>query len=213
MYIYKITNLVNNKIYIGLSTKSVEESMCYFGSGRLINEAILKYGKENFHKEIIEDNVTDFEKLKNREIYWIDSFKSHVDFDNYNLTLGGDGVLGFKPTKETKKILSKKTSNSNKERWKDPEYRNNMLNHLHNRSIESREKVGNSLRGIPKSDMARKNMSIAKKGKPQSDKAKESQRIVQSGMKYYYNPVTKVKTRSKEELPYPWIKSSARTIH
>ena len=213
MYIYKTTNSINNKIYIGLSSKSVNESTNYYGSGRLINEAIIKYGRENFHKEIIEDNIEDFEQLKNREIYWIETLKSHVSFDNYNLTLGGDGVLGFTQTKETKKILSKQTSTRNKRNWEDPEYRANMLNHLHNRSIEIKEKVGNSLRGIPKSDEARKNMSIAKKGKPQSNKAKEAQRIVQSGMKYYYNTETKVKTRSKEELSYPWIKSSARTIH
>ena len=47
MEIYKITNLINNKIYIGKDTTSDPN---YFGSGLLINRAFKKYGKENFTK-------------------------------------------------------------------------------------------------------------------------------------------------------------------
>ena len=139
MYIYKITNLINGKIYVGLSTKTVEESINYYGSGRLINEAIDKYGKENFCKEILEDNIKDLELLKNREIYWIDSLKSHVHFDNYNLTLGGDGSLGLSPSAEWRKKISDGIKNSpkysaskeimsekSKERWKDHAYKAKM---------------------------------------------------------------------------------------
>jgi hypothetical protein len=51
-YIYKITNLVNKKIYIGVhQTKNLNDE--YFGSGMLLNRAIKKYGKEFFSREII----------------------------------------------------------------------------------------------------------------------------------------------------------------
>jgi hypothetical protein len=50
--IYKITNLINNKIYIGKHiTKDKNDD--YMGSGKLITRAIEKYGLENFKKEII----------------------------------------------------------------------------------------------------------------------------------------------------------------
>lgn len=46
-YIYKTTNLINNKIYIG-QHKSDRFDESYFGSGKLLKQAIQKYGKENF---------------------------------------------------------------------------------------------------------------------------------------------------------------------
>ena len=50
MQIYKITNLINGKIYIGQDSN---DRLDYFGSGLLIKRAIKKYGKENFNKQII----------------------------------------------------------------------------------------------------------------------------------------------------------------
>jgi hypothetical protein len=87
MQIYKITNLVNNKIYIGKDTTSDPN---YFGSGLLINRSLTKYGKENFIKEII-DTTDDYDELSKKEIYWIEKYNStHLEI-GYNISSGGDG--------------------------------------------------------------------------------------------------------------------------
>ena len=49
-YIYKVTNLITNKIYIGQKKSSVFLDTKYLGSGVLIRKAVAKYGKENTDK-------------------------------------------------------------------------------------------------------------------------------------------------------------------
>lgn len=68
-YFYKLTNQINGKFYYGIrsTNKEIEEDY-YFGSGSAIRNAIRKYGKENFIKEIIADyptrkEVSDHEKM------------------------------------------------------------------------------------------------------------------------------------------------------
>lgn len=94
-YIYKTTNLVNGKIYIGKhSTKKVRDTQLldesYFGSGIKLNKAINKYGLENFTVEILEwcDSK---DELNIREKYWISSLNARDYNVGYNLASGGDG--------------------------------------------------------------------------------------------------------------------------
>ena len=53
MYIYKTTNLLNDKIYIGKKVYRKKDDNWYLGSGIYLNRAIKKYGRENFKKEIL----------------------------------------------------------------------------------------------------------------------------------------------------------------
>ena len=109
MIIYKTTNLINCKIYIGLDTKNNQN---YFGSGLHIGRAIKKYGKINFKKETI-DTANSFEELCKKEIYWINELNSLYP-NGYNLTKGGVGSFGRKASEETKrKIGNSKINNKN----------------------------------------------------------------------------------------------------
>lgn len=86
--IYKITNLINNKIYIG-KHETFDINDDYMGSGKLIVAAIKKHGKDSFKKEILYvcdtyDEATEKEK----NIVNIDFIN---DESSYNLRLGGDG--------------------------------------------------------------------------------------------------------------------------
>lgn len=84
-YIYSIVNQINDKFYIG--RRSTDKSPLeddYFGSGgKHFKNALKKYGKENFVKEIIEF-CPDFETLKEREIYWINLLQSYKEDIGYN---------------------------------------------------------------------------------------------------------------------------------
>lgn len=91
-FIYKITNKVNNKIYIGQTRYTVEFRWRQHKNkktdfGNHFHDAIRKYGEDNFLVETLEE--CDVEKLNEREIYYIAKFDS---FNNgYNTTLGGEG--------------------------------------------------------------------------------------------------------------------------
>jgi hypothetical protein len=81
MVVYKTTNIINNKIYVG---KDARNSPSYLGSGKLLKEAIEKYGKENFVKEVLE--VCDSPgMLARREQYWIRKLNSINPHIGYNL--------------------------------------------------------------------------------------------------------------------------------
>lgn len=70
-FVYKTTNKVNGKFYIGRhSTNNLDDG--YLGSGKHLLLALKKYGKENFKRDILEF-CEDFEHLKQMEEYWIDS--------------------------------------------------------------------------------------------------------------------------------------------
>ena len=87
-YVYKITNKINGKIYIGKHSQNIQNKDSYFGSGILLHKAILKYGKENFKKELIE--ICNKDNIGNKEAYWINTFNSFTP-NGYNLAKGGNG--------------------------------------------------------------------------------------------------------------------------
>jgi group I intron endonuclease len=102
MIIYKTTNLINGKIYVGKDVKNLDT---YLGSGFLLKNAINKYGVENFKKEILEycENKNQLEK---REKYWIKKLNS-IKF-GYNLTEGGTGGDTFSNKPESLKNETRK---------------------------------------------------------------------------------------------------------
>jgi group I intron endonuclease len=102
-----IKNLINNKKYVRFHATDKEYDE-YFGSGKLLTKAISKYGIENFIKGIIE--YIKPEEWKEKEKFWIKEMKSHIKFNGYNLTFGGDGTLGYKDSKKTKLKKSKSLS-------------------------------------------------------------------------------------------------------
>ena len=86
--VYKITNTVNDKFYIGCH-KTKDKNDGYMGSGKLIKKAIEKYGVENFRKEILAECSTVEEMFEKEKELVVLNEKS------YNLKYGGDGGFDF----------------------------------------------------------------------------------------------------------------------
>ena len=97
--IYKITNKVNGKVYIGQSSFSVEKRFaehCRDMNKRSLEKrplysAMKKYGIENFSVELIEECELDI--IHQREQYWIAFYNSY--HNGYNATIGGEGTILF----------------------------------------------------------------------------------------------------------------------
>lgn len=88
-YIYKTTNLVNNKIYIGQHRGAYLDEN-YLGSGKLLAAAINKYGKESFKCELLE-LCADKMALDQKEKEYIKKYNSQNNEIGYNISEGGQG--------------------------------------------------------------------------------------------------------------------------
>lgn len=119
MQIYKITNLLNGKIYIGKDTKNWKN---YYGSGILIKVAIKKYGRENFRKDILEDNIVDKNLLCEREKFWIKKLQPYPP-NGYNIADGGQGNRNLLDENPNANKIRKHLSDGQKKRYSKKEER------------------------------------------------------------------------------------------
>ena len=91
IYIYKRTNLINNKVYIGQTINNPEiRWKAEDTSQQAIGVAVRTYGSENFLNEII-DYASSREELNEKEKYWISYYDSNNKEKGYNRTKGGSG--------------------------------------------------------------------------------------------------------------------------
>lgn len=157
-FIYITTNNINGKKYIG-QKKYYGNYETYIGSGIVLKNAINKYGKENFTREIIENCKTK-EELDSREKFWIEYYNATESEDFYNITSGGDGGFGSGKNSpwygkhlsdETKEKLSKIKSGENNPfygKTHSDEVKKKLsekaLNQRH--SKETREKMSKSMK-------------------------------------------------------------------
>ena len=105
--IYKITNKINNRFYIGKTIGTIEKrwqehlyDMEHNRDNSILHNAMRKYGVDNFSIEVIESNIPE-QQLDSKEKEYIEHLKSHKKYGNYNITDGGNGgVVSSKITKE-----------------------------------------------------------------------------------------------------------------
>ena len=127
--VYKITNKINGKIYIGITNQGSGTRYRHhwyearIGEPSPIHKAMAKYGEENFTLEII-DFADTYDELKEKEKFYIKKFNSMDRSIGYNLTEGGDGTFGRLHSEETKekirqKALGRKASEETKKKMSE----------------------------------------------------------------------------------------------
>jgi len=110
-YIYKTTNLINNKIYIGQHKSEVFDET-YFGSGKMITEALHKYGKNNFKCEILEWCESKQDADAKEKLHIAQNGLPNYEI-GYNITKGGQlrFFTGMKHDENTKLKMSNRAKN------------------------------------------------------------------------------------------------------
>lgn len=99
--IYKITNLINNKIYIGRTYLTLEQRFWKHKDNAIkrnktfyLYKSMRKHGIENFKIELIENNKTLTEN-KDRETFYILKFKSYIPTIGYNILIGNNNETSY----------------------------------------------------------------------------------------------------------------------
>lgn len=159
MIIYKTTNLINGKIYVGYDTKNDQN---YFGSGKYYKRAEKKYGKENFRKAII-DSDEDFADLCRKENFWIAFYDARNPAIGYNILPGGEGWCGPR-SEETKR----KMSESAKGKHYSDETRKKLSAAMKGENHPNYGK-SSAMKGKKHSEETKQKMSLAAKGKAKSE--------------------------------------------
>lgn len=160
MIIYLTTNLVNGKQYIG---KDRNNNPHYLGGGVLLKEDIQIFGKNKFKKETLEV-CSSIGELKQREVYWLEYYNAAENEKFYNLT-NKSGGSDRGPTK-TSLYLARGKSISKSRMGNTYPLASEAQQGL------KKDKVSKALKGKPKSEEHKKNLSKAKKGIPSKRKGK-----------------------------------------
>ena len=151
--IYKCTNLVNEKTYIGFTHKTLEKriiehkSSAKSGSNYLLHKAIRKYGADSFKWESIYESFDKEYVLYTMEKYFISETNSY--FENgqgYNMTFGGQAVM-----------LDRRHSENTKQKLK----------------LARKKRIIEPMLGKKHKDSSKKKMSLSKLGKIKDESYKK----------------------------------------
>jgi group I intron endonuclease len=158
--VYKVTNLVNNKMYIGITTYSLSKRWSQHCNDEkslyALNTTIRKYGKESFKVEEIYSSFSK-EDLCEKEVYFIKLYNTLAP-NGYNMTTGGEHFLH---NELTKKLISEKGKGRK----------------VHNKgvpmSLEARQHLSKVRTGHLHTEETKQKMSESKKGKKPNNYGKK----------------------------------------
>lgn len=182
MIIYKAENLINGKVYIGQTIRSLKDRMKQHRFQRadgIISRAIKQHGIQSFVFITI-DTAMDRRSLNQKEKYWITYYNSKYP-NGYNLTDGGDGTPGHKVSDETK-------------------YKLRLANKGKSLSAEHRLKISIAHKGKGVTKEARLHMSLSHRGIPLPETTKKKMGIARSGDKNGSAKLTWGQVREIREL-------------
>lgn len=180
-YIYLTTNNINGKMYVGQKVSKRYVST-YYGSGKLLKEAIKEYGKDNFSNKII-DTADSATELADKERFYVEYYKSRYGDECYNMVSGGGGnSIRYLSDSEYEEFREKMTK-INKERCSQEDFKQKISKASSTRfsdeierkkqSERSRKAWSNPELRQKQSEIIREKLSDEKVRKKISDKLKE----------------------------------------
>ncbi len=208
--IYLITNQINGKNYVGkhkLRKTERLDSRSYMGSGQALKDAKLKYGVDNFSKEILAVCYSEYEYNLLEKIFI--SLYKEIGKAEYNETSGGEnGDFWNYISEERKQELKLKHHNNIKQLWENKEYRD--------KQSKSHKGKPSPTKGAKFSESHKRNLSISHLGNKQSEESKQkiSEKLrgreipteqrkqisdALKGTRYYTNGVIEVRRRECPE--------------
>ena len=210
-YIYKITNKVNNKVYIGQTSKTLKERFAVHlrharnRVNRYLYDAMNHYGYENFVIEPIER--CDKALLDEREIYWISVYQSADPEFGYNMTVGGGGGDTFTNRPEEAKQSFREAVSARQTGKKRPkEFGEKVSAKLKGRTLseEQRKKLSEAQKarfkdtpgtrlGSTVSELTKQKIREANLGKKQSEETKLKRKETLSKLKWWNNGIENVR--------------------
>jgi len=191
--VYKITNIINTKIYIGSSAyipgrwknhlKGLKNNK---HENTYLQRAFNLHGEENFKWEVIETCPKVKVILLKKEQYWINFYKSSNRKYGYNLSPTAGSVLGIKRTEETKQKISlaKKgvpMSDEAKLNMSKARKGKKRTEEQNNKQSEAQKGKPSPMKGRKHTEETKQLMSLAKKGIPRSEEVKQKMSIAQKG--------------------------------
>ena len=179
-YIYKITNKINGKTYIGQHKyKKLKDR--YMGSGVYLYKAKRKYGIENFKKEILEFDIPNVELANDWEQMYI-LFERAKGKAEYNIANGGKGRASI--SEETRRKLSE--SHKGQTAWNKGKHHCEETRRIsearkgkpsHNKgkpmSEEQKKKISETIKGRHHTEESKRKMSTTRKGGHHSEETKK----------------------------------------
>lgn len=221
-YIYRITNNINHKTYIGQHKycKSLLVDDGYMGSGVILKKAQKKYGIENFTKEIITIAMSRSE-ANVLEKYYIAKERKENNFGCYNIADGGQGGAwnkGVPCSDESKKKISESLKGrSHSEEWKRKINENSTRFSGHHHSEESKKKISESEKGHrpyfcrPRTEEEKQKMREKIKGRKlnlsDEERAKRSERAKEMNKKHIGS---KRSEETKKKMREAWALRKAK---
>lgn len=205
--IYKITNNLNNKIYVG-AHKTENRDDDYFGSGKVLARAIEKYGKEKFHKEILLECKTEEEMWQSEANIVDEEFVARDD--TYNIKVGGFG--GFDYINKSKKNIYEnhnRTENFRKsvsvgvKKWWREKSEEERKEYALKTSVQRRlyiEKNGNPFFGKKHTEESKEKMRKARVGRFGGENNPSY------GTTWITNGINNKKVKKDAEIPVGWKK-------
>ena len=197
--IYRVTNNVNGKTYIGQHqyTDEKDPMKYYKGSGKALKQAYKKYGEENFSIEVLYKRIRDKETVNSMEIWAIAKERKENKNGCYNIAKGGHG--------------------RSVEGWTNPNKGKSL-------SDEHKRKISNAKRGHKVSEETRKKISKAEKGNKNalgkhllSEETKQKMSKINKGNKYAlgyrHTDEAKQKMSDAHKGQNPWNKGDKGKLH